>query len=416
MVAADRLRVGCWLGASLLMLSTTGCGAGPGRSSAESTSPQTGPSRGASSAPAQRPSSPPATRSASVTPEPEPACADLLGSMSLREQIGQLFMVGVPSSGLSMATERALEDARAGSVVLLGTTTAGVDAVHRVTEQARAAARRPEGVELLIAADQEGGQVQRLRGEGFSDIPSAAEQAELSDARLRRRAARWGKELAEAGVDANLAPVADVVPADLENVNQPIGVLGRGYGPEVDVVADKVTAFVHGMHQAGIATTVKHFPGLGRVRSNTDYTADVIDDSTRRGDEDLGGFTAGVSAGVDMVMMSSATYRRIDRDHRAAHSTEIIDEMVRRDLGFPGVVISDDLATVAMADLSPRARILRFWRAGGDLAIVGDPTMAVAMADAVAAEARDDAGLAKEVEGRARRVLALKSRYGLADC
>ena len=90
--------------------------------------------------------------------------------------------------------------------------------------------RGPEGVRTLLAVDQEGGLVQRLKGRGFDRIPAARDQAELSDAELTRRASRWGSQLRAAGISASLAPVADVVPADLAQVNAPIGQLGRGYG------------------------------------------------------------------------------------------------------------------------------------------------------------------------------------------
>ena len=366
--------------------------------------------------PTSSPLADPTARPQVPSPPGEPDCTDLVASLSLREQVGQLLMVGVPSFGISAADERDLARIRAGSVVLLGNTEAGAEVVEGVTDRARSAAGRPAGIRLLVAADQEGGQVQRLRGPGFRDIPSAEQQAGLPSSELVERASRWGRDLRSAGVDANLAPVADVVPDDMRTVNEPIGLLRRGYGSDPNRVADKVTAFVTGMQRADRATAVKHFPGLGRVRGNTDFTADVVDDSTRRGGEDLLGFRAAVVAGTDMVMMSSARYARIDAEHRAAYSAEIIEEMLRGDLRFAGVVISDDLAAVAMGDLTPRSRLLRFLRAGGDLAIVGDPDMAVAAADAVVADARDDDGLAELVADRAARVLRLKARYGLAKC
>jgi beta-N-acetylhexosaminidase len=137
-----------------------------------------------------------------------------------------------------------------------------------------------------------------------------------------------------------------------------------------------VTAFTEGMNQAGVATAVKHFPGLGRVRGNTDYMTRVVDPTTTRHDAALTGFTAAVNANVDMVMVSSAFYRKIDDEHRAAFSTMIINDMLRKDLGFTGVVISDDLAAVAMRIVPPDERALRFLRAGGDLMIVGDASLA----------------------------------------
>jgi beta-N-acetylhexosaminidase len=115
-------------------------------------------------------------------------------------------------------------------------------------------------------------------------------------------------------------------------------------------------------------------------------------------------------------MMSSAFYRKIDDDHRAAYSSVIIDEMLRADLGFSGVVISDDLAAAAMRTIPPDERPIRFIRAGGDLLIIGDASLAITMANAIKDEASDDPDFAKRVTQSAARVVAMKERRGLARC
>lgn len=334
----------------------------------------------------------------------------------MSEQIGQLLMVAISSGGLSASHARTLADAHAGSVILLGNSTAGAPAIRRLVRRLRSAADVPDGTGLLLAVDQEGGQVQRLRGAGFDSMPSARRQAQLSTTRLRRDAAHWGRQLRRAGVDANLAPVADVVPASLVNLNRPIGVLHRGYGSDPTVVAAKTSAFVEGMQSAHIATAVKHFPGLGRVRGNTDFQAHVVDNVTTRGDATLKGFRASVRAGVDMVMVSSAYYPKIDGANRAAFSRTVIDQLLREDLHFTGVVISDDLAARAMRDLSPGRRMVTFLRAGGDLAIIGQPRLVPAMVRAVKAEARSNATFAASLTDKTARVLQLKARRGRAHC
>lgn len=415
-------------------LTTVACGTPPGPA-APSTTPggsasvaPLSPSALASSTPASStPAGPPTPASgppsasagptASPTSTPAPAgCASVASALSLRNQVGQLMMVAVSSGGVSADAATAIDDSRAGSVLLLGNTTAGADRVAAVIEQARRAGRTPAGIDTLVAADQEGGQVQRLQGKGFDRIPSAQRQAQDSPAELRSDAARWGRQLKRVGVDADLAPVADVVPKGLQNRNQPVGVLRRGYGSDPTQVSAHVSAFVQGMDDAGVATSVKHFPGLGRVLGNTDVSADVVDGTTTRRDAYLKPFAAGIGAGTDMVMVSSAFYSRIDSSRRAAFSPTVITGMLRGDLRFTGVVISDDLAAVAMRDVRPGQRMVRFVRAGGDLAIVGDPALAATMADALVEEARHDPALAATVEAAATRVLQLKDRRGLVDC
>jgi len=336
--------------------------------------------------------------------------------MTVRERVGQLLMVGINSAGLTQSDATVLAETRSGNVLLLGNSTVGTAGIRDLTRQVRQVSEATDRVRIVIAADQEGGLVQRLRGRGFDPIPSAVRQAQLSDRELKAEARIWGRQLKRAGITANLAPVADVVPPAMTGVNEPIGQLRRGYGSDPALVAEKVIAFVSGMQAAGVSTTVKHFPGLGRVRENTDFRSDVIDRITRRGDPALVGFRSGVRAGADMIMVSSATYTKIDSRRRATFSPTVLRVMIRQDLHFTGVIISDDLAATAMQDLSPEDRVIRFLTAGGDLAILGDPAIAQAAADGVVAKARQDDGFAKLVAASALRVVELKRRHGLADC
>lgn len=373
--------------------------------------------------PPSEPSSTTPTASAIPAPTPtvaptpaETSCADLAAGLSPTEQVGQLLMVAVASSGLGSGDREVLAENRAGSVILLGNSTAGADRTRRVIRTVRDVTPRPAGIRTLLAVDQEGGRVQRLRGPGFVDIPSAEQQAERSGDRLAADAERWGRELAEVGIDANLAPVADVVPDDLRRANAPIGRLRRGYGSSPRTVAAKTIAFVEGMDRAGVATAVKHFPGLGRVRGNTDYSRRVVDSVTTRDDPALTPFAATIRSDVDLVMVSSAFYPRIDPERRAAFSPLVLRDMLRDDLGFTGVVVSDDLAAAAMADVAPAQRALRFLGAGGDLMIIGDPRLVAPMTRAVRQRMADDAEFAAQVRQSAARVLALKARRGLAPC
>jgi beta-N-acetylhexosaminidase len=117
-----------------------------------------------------------------------------------------------------------------------------------------------------------------------------------------------------------------------------------------------------------------------------------------------------------MVMASSAFYDKIDQERRAAFSPVVLGDMLRGELGFTGVVISDDLAAEAMADVDPAQRALRFLGAGGDLMIIGDPGLVAPMVRAVRQQMSDDEQFAERVRQSATRVVALKARRGLATC
>ena len=360
------------------------------------------------------PSGPTAEASASASGEGAAGCDDLVAELTLAEQVGQLYMVGVPTSGLDAATAAAIRDTHTGSVVLLGNSTAGATAIASVTDDV--AALGTDTMPVLVAVDQEGGRVQRLKGPGFSSIPTAFEQAQLPAGDLQKAALGWGRELADVGVHYNLAPVADVVPEAKQDSNAPIGALRRNYGNDRETAARGVVEFTEGMAEAGIATSLKHFPGLGKVTANTDFNV-ATDTDVVAGDEDWSVFTAGIEAGASSVMVSSAVFMNLDPDHEGVFSTIIVTDILRGELGFDKVVIADDLgAAVAVKDIPADERGTLFIRAGGDIAINADPALLTGMVADTLATAEADPEFAAQVAQSVSRVLGLKSDVGLVEC
>ena len=359
------------------------------------------------------------TPSPTASPTPPASCAArTLATLTEAQRIGQLFVLGLAKDQLDDAERDAVARYHVGSMTFTTQTGVGVRGIRAVTDavQKLATAEATGGVRFFIAANQEGGLIQGLSGSGFDDIPSAVRQGALAPATLRRDAARWGNQLAAAGVNLDFAPVADVVPAGTERQNAPIGSLEREFGSDPASVGSHVGAFVAGMTQAGIATTAKHFPGLGRVAGNTDFTASVSDDITVRDDPFLEPFAAAIKAGVPFVMVSLATYERIDPQHLAVFSPTIIEGMLRDDLGFRGVVISDALGAKAVAAIAPAARAIDFLEAGGDLIISNQVAPAIEMAEALADRAGASASFRARIDDAALRVLDAKEAAGLLDC
>lgn len=392
---------------------------------------------GCSVMPPDRPSEPPSpttptsvpttptpapTASASVQPEesepPTPSdepelelCLAEAQAMSLDARIGQLIMVGV-TDGLDAAERKAITSYQLGSVVLLGNQSGGV--ADTAALAAELTALVPDAG-MLLSVDQEGGVVQRLTGTGFRKIPSATKQAELPLDSLQARARNWGVELIEAGVQLNLAPVADVVPAKKVKSNAPIGKLNRGFGSDPELVAEKVRAVINGYSAAAVGTTVKHFPGLGEVVGNTDHASGVVDDVTTADSASLLPFRTAIETGVAAVMISSARYSKIDAKNQAVFSPKVIGLL--RDWDYDGVVISDDLgAAVSVSKIPAGQRALRFLSAGGDVVINASPALVGPMVDAVKVEAGKDEAFAEQVTRSVARVLRMKQGLGIVSC
>uniref|UniRef100_UPI0006E373C5 glycoside hydrolase family 3 N-terminal domain-containing protein n=1 Tax=Peterkaempfera griseoplana TaxID=66896 RepID=UPI0006E373C5 len=396
-----------------------GTAAAPGSpsSSASASVPSPGTPTPATSAATHAPGTP----TAPATPaRPAIACADrVLAAMTEDQRIGQLFMGGLAAARPDPARVGILRDNHVGSIMLTGRSAAGTAATRRIVDAQQAHADRVLGrpVRMLVATDQEGGQVQVLSGPGFSAIPSGLVQGGWSPATLRSRAAVWAGQLRSAGVTLDLAPVSDVVPAALGTRNAPIGRYQREYGHTATAVTSHSTAFAAGFTQSGVMTTLKHFPGLGEVLGNTDTTADVVDSVTTAGSAALAPFRTGIQAGAPFVMISSATYSRIDARHQAVFSPAVINGLLRTGLGFRGVVISDDLGNAAAVHaVGPGQRAVSFLQAGGDMILTVEPRTVPAMVQAVRARMHQDASFRAGVEQSVRRILAVKQRAGLLTC
>ncbi|GAA1612183.1 MULTISPECIES: glycoside hydrolase family 3 N-terminal domain-containing protein [Kribbella] len=406
---------------ALTALVVSGCGgkgsqptAGPSTVPSSTVPVTEGPSSPASTPTAETASPTRPTRSPHTTQAP--SCVDQkLKALTLREKAGQLIMTGIDGAGMTSAQRAVVQQQKSGGVFLVGN--GGSLASTRTAMAAVRSAGTVEGVRPFIAADQEGGRIQRLKGPGFDRIPAATVQGTWSSSKLTAQAQEWGSQLKRAGVNVDLAPVADVVPASLKSQNAPVGQLDREYGDTPQQAGQGVEAFVQGMRKAGIATSVKHFPGLGRVRGNTDFAAGVVDDVTVRGDANLQPFADGIKAGTSMVMVSTVTYSKIDPKNRAVFSPTVIQGMVRGDLGWQGVVITDDVGSAAEVKAVPAGdRATRFVAAGGDIVINAEPGLTAVMVNALVAEAQQDTSFAAKLTSSVRRVLTLKQDYGLVSC
>jgi len=359
----------------------------------------------------------PSTSSPTVTNSPNPAqTIDPLAGLSIEQKVGQLFVVGSPATAAGAEALSAITNRQVGGVFLSGRSTAGTAATRAVVQKFTAAASGQPGP-LLITTDQEGGEVQVLSGPGFETIPAATVQGAEPADQLEAEAARWGRELASAGVNLNLAPVADVVPsAAAAPGNAPIGALNRQFGFDEATVETHAGAVMKGMQSVGVFTAPKHFPGLGNVTQNTDTSSDVTDTTTTADSPSVRVVARLIDNGAQAVMVSTAIYAKLDPGVPAAFSPKVVEGLLRSTLGFTGVVITDDLSgATQVAPWSAADRGILSIQAGDDLVLVSrDPQYAASMIDAVVQKARNDPTFAAQVDAAARRVLAFKSKLGAA--
>ncbi|NYJ08731.1 glycoside hydrolase family 3 protein [Petropleomorpha daqingensis] len=390
-------------GVLLVALALVSCSSGKDAASPSSSSPSSSSSAAPTSAAPANPDG--------LPPDQEQQVTAALAALDRRAQIAQLFVVGVPLSGLSAGD--ALVADGVGGVFLHGRSTASPGDIAAVTGRWTSAA--PGGLRPWVAADQEGGQVQTLQGPGFGDLPSALVQGQLPPDQLAAVADGMGASLGQAGVTLDLAPVADIVPAGTAASNAPIGAFDRQYGSTAAEVVSAAGAVVRGLGAHDVTAALKHFPGLGSVRGNTDTTADVVDHTTPRDGSQVAAFgVLSRNAAHPFVMVSSATYQLIDPSSPAVFSPVVITDVLRGDIGFRGPVITDDVGTAkAVAAVPPGERAVRFLAAGGTLVLTVIAAPLQEMEDAVLARDAADPAFAKQVDAAVRTALVAKARAGL---
>ena len=282
-----------------------------------------------------------------------------------------MLLIGLTGTELEARERDWLQHDACAGVVLFARNFASRAQVADLSAAIRASAPRPQ----LICVDQEGGRVQRFR-DGYSALPPLERfdtlyrsDSDAALARAREHAWLMASEVRASGVDLSFAPVVD-----LGRGNRAIG--SRAFSPDPDVVAAFTRAYVEGMHSAGMAATLKHFPGHGSVAEDTHFDSAVDDrslDTIRR--EDLVPFAAGIEAGADAVMMAHVVYPQVAPEP-AGYSRTWIEDILRRDMGFRGVVFSDDIGMAAAFSAGGvAARVHAHLDAGCDVVLVCHPDL-----------------------------------------
>lgn len=293
---------------------------------------------GGDSGPDPRPSAP--TRSAAAT-------------VPLSRAVGRKIVTGMAGRFPSRALRARVRKGQVGGVILFGPNVGpGLrGAIAALQRAARAGGNPP----ILIAVDQEGGDVKRLQS-----LPPARAPAQMTAATAGPEGAATGRALRARGINTNLAPVADVDHGSF---------LGsRSFGSDPGNVGAAACAFAGGVQSAGVNATLKHFPGLGRTTENTDLHAVRVTASAAALRADLAAYQRCASA-VRLVMLSNATYPALDPARPAVVSPRVVTALLRSELGFTGVTISDSLAAPGVSSPSIAERATR---AGVDLLLYVD--------------------------------------------
>jgi beta-N-acetylhexosaminidase len=285
------------------------------------------------------------------------------GGVGLKRLVGQSIVARMDQGGPDKRLIRQARKGQIGGLFVSPDEGRGLAPrrVRRDIARVQKAARNGGNPPLLVMTDQEGGFVKRLQGPPDLAPNDLGESGDANVATVEGQ--KTGEFLAPLGFNVNLAPLLDV-----ETERTADTIKSRTFSDDPAAVSAVGVGFIEGLESAGVSATAKHFPGLGLAPENTDFERVEISGSAADQEAALGPFQAAIDAGVDLVMMSSAIYPDLGSQEPAAFTPDIVQGQLRDQLGFEGLIITDDLEARAIADVAdPRLAAVRALGAGNDL-------------------------------------------------
>lgn len=286
--------------------------------------------------------------------------------MSLPEKIGQIMLIGFRGKSLSSKDINHLKKINPGGIVFYGRNFDDASDIPPLISRIKSVLK-DQGLPLFFAIDQEGGIVHRIKGESYKPPSQPAIGAANSEVIAKEIGLSIGTALRSLGININFAPVLDV-PADI--MSSPMA--GRSYSSDSKTVERLGTAYIHGLKEAGILSTAKHFPGMGRACEDSHHTLPHIIWKTRdEKDSDVMPFKGAVKAGVDIIMVGHFIAAPGDEKNPISLSSYWMRDVLRKDLGFKGLTIVDNIEMKPINTIMPIPEAsVKSFEAGADIIMV----------------------------------------------
>jgi len=324
----------------------------------------------------------------------------------MSELAGQRLMVGFDGLTCDADLEVLIRQLKVGGLILfsrnLDTRQQIIELCRKSQEIARSAGHPP----LLIAIDQEGGEVARLRAP-FTEFPGNPHMTSESDAEDFGRVTAG--ELSELGINMNMAPVMDIAPENFQSI-----MAGRAFGSDPQWVSRLGTVVIRALQENGVMAVAKHFPGIGRTTLDSHLDLPVLDtDESELDAYDLIPFYAAIAADAAGFMLSHIRYTGVDPKWPASLSEAIARDLLRQTMGYNGVVMTDDLDMGAIRNhFDIRTSTKQILAADIDIALIchRSPDMETVY-EIIYNSLKHSEDLRKRGEVSANRILSLKQKY-----
>lgn len=357
----------------------------------------------------------PSAAAPTPTPEPTPVdpVAEAIRGMSLKQKLGQMLIAGVSGTAMDESARKLIADRHIGGFILYKANMASVGQTVELLNDLKEANRNAAGIPLFLSVDQEGGKVSRLPAE-ITALPASRTIAQTGKkAKARAAGSAMGEQLRAFGFNVNYAPVLDID----SNPNNPV-IGSRSFGAKADIVTEYGLEQLEGLQNSGTIGVVKHFPGHGDTSVDSHLELPVVNKTLDQLQKlELLPFSAAVAGNTDAVMVAHILLPRLDPDSPATMSREIIQGLLREDMGFEGVVITDDMTMGAIVEhYALGDAVVRAVQAGSDLILVAHGyDNANAALDALEQAVESGKLNLEQIDESVYRILSLKQRYQLED-
>ena len=333
-------------------------------------------------------------------------------NMTLKEKIGQLLIVGFEGTSLNETIEKYITDYKVGGLIFFSRNIrSGEESFNLINDIKRT--NKENDIPLFISIDEEGGRVSRLPKE-FKSLPSSKV---LGDINKQELSYEYGKVIASRlnslGFNLDFAPVLDI------NSNPKNPVIGdRAFGDSEKIVSSNAIEVIKGLKDKGIISSAKHFPGHGDTSVDSHKNLPIIFKTLEELKElELIPFKKAIEEKVDSIMVAHILYKDLDEDYPATMSKNIIDKLLRKEMDFKGVVISDDMTMGAILEnYSLEKATIRFLQSGGDILLIchgkDNPELVL---KAIEKAVEDNVLSEEEIDQKVYRILQLKKRYNVDD-
>lgn len=266
---------------------------------------------------------------------PDERAEKIVAKMTDSQKIGQLMMIGIQAPNLDQDARYMFTEFSCGNVILFDRNMQTPEQVKSLTDDIKRVVTGTCGVLPLIAVDQEGGSVMRMKG-SLPDMPSAEAIGGESVETGEKWAVKTGEALRKIGINTNFAPVVDLDAA-----------YHRSYGKTPEQVVPFAEAVIRGYTSTGIKTSLKHFPGIGKVKTDPHIDGDVVNITRTELEKEDGkpfrDLIAKTNPENTFIMVSNVTFPNLDGENPACLSKAIMTDLLRNDYGFKGLILSDDM-------------------------------------------------------------------------